>query len=98
MYGGARRVSFGRRCRLVYLQDLIGADVAEFLLGAAGPTDFDGLSCGFPAETEVDSLIAGGEIAASGGYGSDLRTVRGGELYLRSDGVAMGFVADEIQR
>jgi len=98
--GGGRQASFrsGSGGGLVDLQDLIGVDVGELLQSATGPTDFDGLSRGFPAETEVDSLIAGGEIAASGGYGSELRTFRGGELYLSADGVAIGFVADEIQR
>src|SRR5205809_6814816 len=78
----------GRRRWLIHLEDLIGADVLQSLLDAAGPGDFDGLGGGFGAEIEMDAFVSGGQVAAGGGNSGDLLAEGGGELDLGGDGVA----------
>src|SRR5713226_1235981 len=84
--------------RFVDLQDLVGADALQRLKNAAGPMDFDGLRGGFGADAEVHALVAGRKIAARGGYGGELGAVCGDEFDFGADGVAVAFVADELQR
>src|SRR5207244_10661507 len=88
----------GRRRWLIHLEDLIGADVFQSLLDAAGPADFDGLGGGFGAETEMDAFVAGGKVAAGGGNSGDLLAAGGDELDFGADGVAIAFVTDELPR
>src|SRR2546429_5566602 len=88
----------GRRRWLIHLEDLIGADVFQSLLDAAGPADFDGLGGGFGAETEMDAFVAGGKVAAGGGNRGDLLAAGGDELEFGAPGVAIAFVTDQLQR
>src|ERR1700722_4144423 len=46
----------------------------------------------------MDTLVAGREIAAGGGYGGELGASRGAELDFGADGVAIAFVTDEFER
>src|SRR6266566_339863 len=93
-----RSLLCGRCDSLVHFEDLVAANVFECLNDAAGPADFDGLSDGFRSEAEMDTLVAGREVAAGGRDGCELRALGGDQFYFGADGVAIAFVPHEFQR
>jgi hypothetical protein len=79
------------------LQYLVGVNISDLLEDPAGPPDFDELGGGIRAEANVNAFVARRQIAASGGDGRELRTASGYELYFGADGVAVAFVANELE-
>ena len=68
---------------------MVGGDVLERLVGAAGPTDFDGGDRGGVGQAEVTAEIALGEVTAASGDFADLRGGAGGDFDSGAEGVAI---------
>ena len=79
-------------------QDLVRFDVGEGLLHAGGPAKLYLLEYSVIGEPEVNPLIAGGVVADSGGDLVVLVAVRGSDLNLRADTIAVVLDADELEQ
>ena len=100
--GHGRQVHAGhhklRSTRLLDSQDAIGGDAFQLLNGAARPLYVDCGSRGLPSQSEMQPEVAGGHETDRAGHVVVNCAARGrGELNLGTDGITIGFAADEFQ-
>ena len=75
--------------RFFYLIKVVGGDVLEGLVGAAGPGDFDAGDSGGVAETEVGTEVALGKVAGAADDFADLVDVARSDFDSGAEGVAI---------
>ena len=76
------------------LVEVVGGDVGEGLVAAAGPGDLDRGDGGGVAEAEVGAEIALGEVAASTGDFADLIDASRGDFDSGAQSIAIRFCSD----
>lgn len=74
---------------------MVDGNVSELVNLTAGPSDFERVDFGAPAQTKMNARVAGGHVAHTALGLLDVSDAFGGEPERGTDPVAIGFCADE---